>query len=386
MKEADAWIAWSGIAEPPDIAAGWLIGQLGAHEALAWVRKAETDPVGATHDLAPHADPPLVDAVIGAVSRWSPRLGAIDAVEIRRRTIASGARVVTREDRDWPQCLGDLAFAEPFALYVRGSGDLSALMSRCIAVVGSRSSTAYGDYVASSFAAEVSDAGWTVISGGAYGIDAAAHRAAIASGAATIAVMAGGIDRLYPVGNGDLLERACRSGAVFAEVPPGFAPHRARFLSRNRLIATAGVTVVVEAAARSGALNTARHALELGRPLAAVPGPVTSPSSAGCHGLIRDSQAVLVTTGADAIDLATPIGEYAVETGIRGTSGMEFADPRHRRVFDAIGSRGSLPSAIAREAGVGMGEVAAALGRLELDGLVNRVGQHWKRASTRERQ
>ena len=208
---------------------------------------------------------------------------------------------------------------------------------RAIAIVGSRSSTAYGEHVAATLSAGVADAGWTVVSGGAYGIDARVHRAALAADGATVAVMAGGVDRLYPLGNADLLARVLETGAIVAEQPPGFPPHRSRFLTRNRIIAAAAATVVVEAAHRSGALSTAHHAAELGRPVGAVPGPVTSASSAGCHRLIRNG-AVCVTSPDDVLEMVTPLDASRPDsTGPRPrTRTRDFATGGERAAYDAI--------------------------------------------------
>ena len=178
---------------------------------------------------------------------------------------------------------------------------------RAVAIVGSRAATAYGAHVATEIAASLSGQGWTVVSGAAYGIDAAAHHGALVAGGATVAVLACGVDHAYPRGHADLLASIAAHGAVISEYPPGQLPQRRRFLARNRLIAalTAG-TVVVEAGLRSGALNAARHARELGRPVMAVPGPVTSSASGGCHQLIRDGQATCVTCAADVITDVSP--------------------------------------------------------------------------------
>ena len=161
-------------------------------------------------------------------------------------------------------------------------------------------------------AAGLSDRGFVIVSGGAYGIDAAAHRATLASGGVTVAFLAGGADRLYPAGNSELLRRIASEGVVAAELPPGSAPTRWRFLMRNRLIAAAAsATVVVEAGHRSGSLNTAGHAAHMGRPLGAVPGSVLSPASAGCHRLIREYAATCVTTPDEMAELADPFGNGA---------------------------------------------------------------------------
>ena len=200
----------------------------------------------------------------------------------------------------------------PPCLWVRGTVGLGDL-ARSVAVVGARASTAYGDHVAGELGSGLARRGFLVVSGLAYGIDGTAHRAALGTGT-SLAVVAGGVDRAYPRGHDALMGELVRRGAVVSEVPPGSAPTRSRFLQRNRLIAAlTGGTVVVEAAVRSGALSTARAAAALGRPVAAVPGPVTSSSSAGCHVLVREGRAVLVTDAAEVADLVGRIGADAAD-------------------------------------------------------------------------
>ncbi len=263
-----ALVSWSALAEPGDPLAHALVDVLGPSEALAWVRLAADDPVAATMGLAPRAKPSLVDQAVAAVARWVPRLEAADPAGHLGRASRLGAYAIPRGARGWPTALDDLGAAAPYCLWVRGAVAPEAALSRAIAIVGSRSSTAYGEHVAASIASGLADEGWATVSGGAYGIDARAHRGSLAAGGVTVAVLAGGIDHLYPRGNADLLERVLETGAVIAEQPPGFPPHRSRFLTRNRIIAAAAATVVVEAAWRSGALSTATHAAEIGRPVA----------------------------------------------------------------------------------------------------------------------
>ncbi|MFW7414018.1 DNA-processing protein DprA [Demequina sp. SO4-18] len=379
---ADAWIAWSALAEPADAAAGWLVDTLGAQAAREWVDVAAADVVEATIMLAGTAAPPTIDAAVRASERWVRRREGADPSRLRERAEHCGARVVTRGDGDWPDCLDALGTQAPFALWARGTASVGALFERSVAIVGARSSTTYGDHVAGTIAAHAADRGWSVVSGGAYGIDAAAHRGALAAGGQTLAVMAGGVDRLYPAGNEDLLTRVLDQGAVLSEVPPGWAPHRSRFLTRNRLIACASATVVVEAAHRSGALSTANRAAEMARPVGAVPGPVTSATSAGCHALIRDGAAVLVTGGQDVLELAGPLelGDAEVDSERAGSGGgPEFDRPEDRAVFDALGHRAKDVEALAGTSGLTMGEARAALGRLELAGTVRREGHRWRR-------
>jgi DNA processing protein len=373
--ERAALVAWALLAEGADEVASWLVAELGASAALGWLRDAAVDPVAATMRLAPLASPATIDKAVAATERWIARLGDADPAREVLRARAVGARIVTRADDDWPAIFDVRRERAPYALWVRGAGSLSSLLDKAVAVVGSRASTGYGEHVAAEIAGALSDAGWCVVSGGAYGIDAAAHRAALTGATPTVAVMAGGVDRLYPAGHADLLAAVMEAGVVFSEVPIGFAPHRSRFLARNRLIAAAAATCVVEAAARSGALNTVNHALALGRPVGAVPGPVTSVSSQGCHGLIRDGLAVLVSDARQVMELAGPIGTDAPRDG------GGFADANERAAFDAIAPRGSRVEAIAKGAGLGVGEALGALMGLELAGLARSREGVWRRTS-----
>ncbi|ACQ80761.1 DNA protecting protein DprA [Beutenbergia cavernae DSM 12333] len=373
-----ATVAWNRLAEPGDVAAARLLGALSPVAALSWL----TDPVGGV-PCAPE-DPRGWDR---ARARWEPRLIGLDP----RRELATirrfGGRVVLPSDPWWPAALADLAPYVPVCLWVRG--DPAVLAAPGLAIVGSRAASSYGVTVAADIAAGVASSGHVVISGGAYGIDAAAHRGALAVGGPTVAVLAGGLDRFYPPGNSDLLRAVGRDGALVAELPPGSSPSRPRFLLRNRLIAAlAGATLVVEAAWRSGALNTARQASDLLRPIGAVPGSVSSAVSAGCHRMVREMAATLVTDVAEALELLLPIGaagestppEVAVGSGRPGGSPADLA-PREALVWDALPRRAAAqPDSVARVAGLGVPEVRAALGRLELAGHALRDAGGWRRA------
>lgn len=364
--------AWSRLVEPGDRAAGTLVAHLGPVGALDWLLSN----AGSTAPAAARTGRPWETAV----DRWAPRLATLDIRRELEMLDRLGGALVLPGDPGWPARLDDLAEARPFALWVRGDPGVLA-GKRAVAVVGSRAATGYGQRVAADLGHALAESGVTVVSGGAYGIDAAAHRGALAASGPTVAVLAGGVDRLYPAGNTALLEAIADDGAVVAEVPPGCAPSRSRFLARNRLIAALGAgTVVVEAAWRSGALNTAAQAAALSRPVGAVPGPVTSMASAGCHRLLREQGAVCVTDAAEVRELVGPLGEDLAPERVVQPGLLDDLDPVHARVLDSLPVRAAAPVAnLARTAGLGVAEVRGALGRLELDGRARRQGSGWRR-------
>lgn len=381
--------AWSRLAEPGDASAGRLVARAGAVEALA-LALADRPPPWAL--LAETGDPQeqaaAARAARAAHGRWRSRRDGLDVVRVVAAHQRSGGRVVVPGDGEWPgDRLAALGEAAPHCLWLRGPLDLAGTCERAVAVVGARACTAYGEHVAAEITVGVGERGRAVVSGGAYGIDAAAHRAALATGTPTVAVLAGGPDRLYPSGNTLLLERVLDEGLLVTEMPPGSAPMRARFLQRNRLIAALpAAVVVVEAGRRSGAVSTARHAAAIGRPLGAVPGPVTAETSMGCHGLLRDAGAVCVTGPADVDELAGgldagPVPNAAPAVPARDHDGL---DERDARVLDAVPLRSPRPAArIAPTAGLPAREVEGALARLMLRGLVERrmaaEGSLWRR-------
>jgi DNA processing protein len=293
------------LAEPADVRLGALIRVHGAVRTLEAIKAgsfphsvcAATECAQAAAESAGHA------ADQRSMQRWQARLPDVPSADAMAEFCRSGIRLVCPGDPEWPVRLDDLGAAMPYALWLRGSADLRFSCVRSVAIVGARAATAYGAYVASEFAASVAARGWAVVSGGAYGVDAAAHRGALAADGVTVAVLACGVDVPYLAGHADLLDAIAAQGVVVSEWPPGRNATRLRFLVRNRTIAAlAAGTLVVEAARRSGALNSARHARDLGRPLMAVPGPVTSELSAGCHTVIREWQGMLVTSAAEVMN------------------------------------------------------------------------------------
>lgn len=298
-----------------------------------------------------------------------------------------GFRFVVPGDAEWPVACEDLALAPPvqrrggppLGLWVRGTLP-PGVLERSVAVVGSRSATTYGADVAGALGATLAREGYCVVSGAAFGIDQAAHRGALAVDGVTVAVLACGVDRVYPQAHRGLIDHIAEVGAVVSEVAPGCSPTRLRFLARNRLIAalTRG-TVIVEAAIRSGALNTANWAERLNRPLMGVPGPVTSAASQGVHQLIRSGAATLVTEAADVLELVGRAGEHLLETPRATARPRDALSLRHQQVLDAVPlAQAATADSIARAAGIGPVEVRGALDRLEELALVVRSRQGWR--------
>jgi len=299
-----------------------------------------------------------------------------------------GGRLVTAADAEWP-LLAFTAFAgvdtkerpaahPPLALWVTGPARLDEVAERAAAIVGTRAATAYGEHVAAELAAGLAERDVAVVSGGAYGVDGAAHRAALAADGLTVAVLAGGIDVSYPSGHAGLFHRIGEQGLIVTEYPPGLRPQRHRFLTRNRLVAAlSGATVVVEAGARSGAANTAAWARALGRGICAVPGPVTSSASVGCHVLLR-AGAMVVTRADEVLELVGRAGELAADAE-RPTSVLDGLADNELRVYDALPSRGARTvDEIAVASGLPPTEILGPLSMLEIGGLVVSQGGRWK--------
>ncbi len=324
------------------------------------------------------------------------RRNRVDPDELLGAAAEVGARLLIPGDPGWPAAAldpldrprrrrgsgrgGVETALRPLGLWWRGPADPARVLDRAVAVVGTRAPTSYGRAVTADVSAGVTAEGFTVISGGAFGIDAAAHRAVLGVGGCTVAVLAGGVDRLYPRGNEALLSAVAESGAVVSDQPPGTGVTRYRFLDRNRLIAAlTRATVVVEAAARSGALSTAAWATALDRPVGSVPGPVTSVASVGCHLLIRDRGAVLVGRTADVVELAGDMGETTPPPEGRKTSWDDLEDVT-RRVLEALPTTGGVaPAEVAVSAGVPPATARAVLGRLLVTGAVHRGAAGWRR-------
>jgi len=361
------------LADPGDLVLGALLQQCSAVQVVAALVAGQHPLTGRPQDAA------ALPGLDRALARWSMRLSRLPPPGQLSRDMSTD-RLICPGDPEWPTQLAALGNAAPIGLWLKGQADLRFACLRSVSVVGSRSATPYGTHVATELAATLAERGCGVVSGGAYGIDAAAHRGAMAGGGVTVAVLASGLRYGYPRGHTTLFRAIAERGVLVSELPPDHRPTRPGFLVRNRVIAALSRgTVVVEAAVRSGALATATRALDLCRPLMAVPGPVTSAQSAGCHEILRNAGAVLVTGAADVMDLAFPVGE-ATSSPARGpVLPRDGLDGVTRAVLEAVPARGGTgPAAIAVAAGVGLGTVLQCLGALAAAGFVHRSPQGWR--------
>ncbi|MEU4687865.1 DNA-processing protein DprA [Actinoplanes sp. NPDC023714] len=374
--ERVARVALTWLFEPGNRVVWELVRQVGAVEALG-VLLGKGLPDGR-----------LRATVAARLAAGDPRRFAETAL---RRGGRLGARLVVPSDPEWPARVDDLATLEldtggridqdtrpPLCFWVRGDPPLGETLARSVAIVGARAASSYGVHVAGDMAHSLAERGWTVVSGGAFGVDAAAHRGAIVAGGRTVAVLACGVERPYPVGNTAMFGQVLEQGLIVSEWPLGAEPLRHRFLVRNRVIAaaTAG-TVVVEAAARSGATQTMGRVLALNRPAMVVPGPVTSAMSVGCHAILRaNPYAHVVTSADDVLEDVGPIGEYLQETPRGADRERDGLDEESSLVIEALPARGaSTPEEIAAATGLGVRAVLRRLSFLELAGLVVRRGE-----------
>lgn len=443
----------SRLIEPGDLLAGLALECFGPAHLHALITSEQAPSASEQQSLAETAEsaglgPRQRDLRVG-LARWRTRRGQLHGAADIAAMSRLGGGVLTPEDSAWPQSLQDLGPLAPVALWFRGAAGESGRVSlaripgphRTVAIVGSREITDYGIRITAEITEDLVRAGLCVVSGGAYGVDAAAHRAALRAGlecdprpvpgpasaaptpessaeiahaAPTLAVMAGGLDRFYPAGNESLLRDVASNGVLLSEMAPGSAPTRHRFLQRNRLIAALGmVTVVTEARWRSGAQSTAHHALTLGREVGVVPGSVFSASSAGCHRLLRETPAQLVRDATDVLSLVTgsPPGGTSEEHRPGGSSsnglslpavsaGMsrdaassdltltaerehpqDGLDEAQRLLFDALPRRGlSAPGKLSAVSGLPLPKVLAELTRLQRSGHARDVNGHWGRA------
>src|SRR5215216_5567381 len=327
----------------------------------------------------------IVEGLLGEPVAHRAARVTVDVFE--RLAAATTARFIVPGDDEWPAGLDDLRHAEsiqrrggePFGLWLRGPGHLAHLLERSVAIVGSRAATAYGNGIAADLAADLVEQGVTVLSGGAFGIDVAAHRGALAAGGPTVCVLANGVDVAYPPGNAPMFETLARDQLLVSELPPAAHPTRVRFLARNRLIAAMSHgTVVVEAALRSGARNTASWALGCGRPLMAVPGSVYSRASTAPHLMIRNGQAVLVTSAVEVLELVSDMGQAMLSLAHGQSRATDALTEAQLAVFEAIPARRRIAVGdIALAAGVSVPACLGALTALESAGLVEGDERGW---------
>lgn len=368
QTEMLAWAYLSRVAEAPCAELGDLVRHVGPVEAAERVRR------GAVGDTL--------------AKRTSARRDIDCATEDLELLKRRSGRLVTADDDEWP----GLAFAAftgapvrdkpqgrvPLVLWTIGPLRLDDVTERAAAIVGTRACTAYGEHVAADLSVGLAENDVAIVSGGAYGIDGAAHRAALAVDGMTVAVLAGGVDVLYPAGHSALLHRITNNGLLVSEYPPGVRPARHRFLTRNRLVAAmSGATVVVEAGIRSGAASTAAWARALGRVVCAVPGPVTSSASTGCHELLR-AGAELVTRADEVREVIGRAGEFAEEEP-RPTDPLDGLTDTERQVYEALPGRGTRTTdEIAVASGLPADAILGPLAMLEIAGLAQRQDGRWR--------
>lgn len=373
---------WTGIAEPGDRLAGLVTQALGAAEALDGVVARWPAPQWQAAVFHAGVDGLAESEFQQAIERWQPRLKSAVALLALRQAVRYGARLLVPGDDGWPIGVDDLGLHAPIALWMRGTVAALPALQTSVALVGARSATTYGEHAVAELSAGLVDRGFAIVSGAAYGIDGMAHRAALASQGMTVAFLAGGVDRFYPSGHDALLTRMVAEGAVISELPFGQPPTRWRFLQRNRLIAAASqATVVVEAGWRSGSLNTAGHAAEIGRPIGAIPGPITSAASAGCHRLIRDYDATLVTSADEVAELLGASSTAGVPLGDPARSGEGAStslSAEQTRLLDALSFTSPRElSDVAARAGLSVAAVQSLIGAFEIDERVTERERGW---------
>jgi DNA processing protein len=386
VEAALAELVRAGSASPAEVrqARAWLSrtvepGSLAMHRLLA-----ACGPVAAMRLIRSGRAPAQVSRL--ALARQGEDRSLADLAAAERL----GVRLVTPEDDEWPDealhamelatSRGAPELAPPQALWVRGALRLDEAAARAVAIVGSRAASSYGSWMAGSIAHELAERGWTIVSGGAYGIDGAAHRGALAAGGATIVLAAGGLQRPYPGGHTALFDRVAETGLLVSEWPPDCPPQRHRFIVRNRLIAAlAAGTVVVEAARRSGARSTARRAQELGRAVMAVPGTAMSATSVGTHEMIRDEGACLVTSGAQVLELVGALGADLAPRPEPRSAARDGLGALAQRVLDGMPAAAAVqPDRVAVDSGVPVGDVLRCLPALELAGFVRADFDGWR--------
>lgn len=358
MPDADwfARLSLSHAAEPGDPNLGRRIHQIGARATVEEIKSGVSN--------LPNA------------SWLRSRLSALDDP---LATLQSGARYITPGSSEWPRAFDDLGPLSPIGLFAKGSGEMADFLSKSISVVGTRSASSYGKHVTAELSSELAHVGFCIVSGAAFGVDAVAHKAALEVGGKTLAVLPGGVDDDYPLAHHELLADIRASGLAVSEVPNGAHPTRPRFLQRNRVIAalTPG-TLITEAPLRSGALNTARWASSLLRIVMAVPGAVHAPMSMGTNRLIREREAELVASPDDAIECLGPIGEAITKDVSNPQTELDLLAGVDSEVFEALPARrGITLERLTRKIDAPANQIAASLGRLQLQGLARQTVNGW---------
>lgn len=366
--------ALSFIAEPGDALLTRIVAACGPSGALE-VIKCGRAPDGIARD------PRERERLAVHLSGWRTRLPRADPEGDLTICAKLGGRMICPGEAEWPTRLADLGEKEPLALWLRGPSDLRFTCLRSVAVVGSRAASPYGTRVAQDLGAELAERGWTVVSGGALGVDAAAHRGALAADGDTVGVFANGVDVAYPPRNDGLIAEMARRALLVSEWPLGTSPTQLRFLVRNRVIAALSCgTVVVEADLRSGSLNTAEHARRLGRPLMAVPGPINSRQSRGANQLLRADEPAICVTG--VTEVIEAVGRLGTDLAVRPRGPVlprDELDAVTRRVLEAIPARGGAgPAQVAVRAGVDVPTVLGRLGLLSAGGFIERGRDGWR--------
>ncbi|MEV5828308.1 DNA-processing protein DprA [Spirillospora sp. NPDC052242] len=371
--ERAARAALTAVAEPGDAFLNRIIDHAGPERTLDSIR-AGRPPDGLN----------VTEKEAARLEHWRIRLVGAAPDQDLAVCAELGGRLICPGDPEWPTTLDDLGGERPYALWLHGPADLRRSCLHSVAIVGSRAASPYGLHVAADLAAELADSGWTVVSGGALGIDAAAHRGSLAAEGPTIAVLANGFDVPYPASNEGLFAEMARRSVLVSESPPGTHPHRLRFLVRNRVIAALSRgTVIVEAEARSGALNTASWARRLNRVVMAVPGQVTSRTSVGVHRLLREEGTLLVTRHEEVIEAVGRIGEDLAPAPRTPVLPRDRLDPLTRSVLEAFPARGHVgPAQLAAKAGVPLPTVNAKLGLLAAGGFIERASAGWRLTPT----
>ncbi|MEU9823792.1 DNA-processing protein DprA [Micromonospora chersina] len=382
-----ARVALTWLAEPGTWSVHRLVDQLGPVAALDLLL------AGGAPDRALRS---------GVAARSAEGEARAVAEQALARTERLGARVVTPDDDEWPARVADLRglllsgaarrvdveTAPPLCFWVRGAWPLGEALARSVAVVGARAATPYGTHVATELGYGLAERDWTVVSGGAFGIDSAAHRGALTAGGLTVAVLACGLDRPYPMGNAALFDRIAETGLLVSEWMPGAEPLRPRFLIRNRVIAAATLgTVLVEAAARSGATQTLNRAIGVGRPAMVVPGPVTSAMSVGAHEVLREhDRARLVTGTAHVLEEVGRIGYDLAPPARAPERPRDLLDDEAAQVLEALPRRKAIGlERVAARAGVDLRTAMRKLSMLEELAMVVRGDDGYALAPPPER-